>query len=81
MVPLEALLAERARERLVEGRAALRAYVGARRHRRHGPGRPPVQIGHYEDTFRRVDGTRLLSTHTVFLPFGGPTPRQRPSAA
>lgn len=45
------------------------------------PAEPPVQIGHYEDTFRRVYGTWLLSTRTLFLPFGGPTPRQRPSAA
>lgn len=45
------------------------------------PAGPPVQIGHYEDTFRRVDGTWLLSTRTLFLPFGGPTPRHRPSAA
>jgi hypothetical protein len=104
-------------ERLVEGRAALGAYFGARpadrlsrrvmanvlvtvdsatearatsyftTYRVDGhtggmvPAGPPVQIGHYEDIFRRVDGTWLLSARTLFLPFGGPTPRQRPSAA
>jgi len=39
------------------------------------PPGPPVQVGHYEDTFRRVDGSWLLATRTLFLPFGGPTPR------
>jgi hypothetical protein len=116
-------------DRLVEGRAALRAYFGGRpadrlsrrmmanvlvtvdspaearatsyftTYRVDGhtggmvPAGPPVQIGlphsrlrsrggtPIEDTFRRVDGTWLLSTRTLFLPFGGPTPRQRPSAA
>jgi ketosteroid isomerase-like protein len=42
---------------------------------------PPVQIGHYEDTFRRApDGDWLLETRTLHLPFGGPTPAPRPSA-
>ncbi|MBK6014429.1 nuclear transport factor 2 family protein [Streptomyces sp. MBT53] len=36
---------------------------------------PPVQVGHYEDTFRQVDGSWLIGTRTLFLPFGGPTPR------
>ncbi|MGH1552791.1 nuclear transport factor 2 family protein [Streptomyces sp. L7] len=36
---------------------------------------PPVQVGHYEDTFRQVEGSWLISTRTLFLPFGGPTPR------
>lgn len=36
---------------------------------------PPVQVGHYEDTFRRVDGNWLIGTRTLFLPFGGATPR------
>jgi hypothetical protein len=40
------------------------------------PAGPPVQIGHYEDTFRRAgDGTWLLASRTLHLPFGGPTPR------
>ncbi|MFD5338811.1 nuclear transport factor 2 family protein [Streptomyces hawaiiensis] len=38
------------------------------------PAGPPVQIGHYEDTFHRVDGTWLLASRTLHLPFGGPTP-------
>jgi reactive intermediate/imine deaminase len=40
------------------------------------PAGPPVQVGHYEDTFRRVDGQWLLASRTLHLPFGGPTPRQ-----
>ncbi|WP_425245155.1 nuclear transport factor 2 family protein [Streptomyces sp. NEAU-NA10] len=45
------------------------------------PAGPPVQIGHYEDTFRRSpEGEWLLDTRTLFLPFGGPTPHlQQPS--
>ncbi|SOD86945.1 nuclear transport factor 2 family protein [Streptomyces sp. Ag109_G2-15] len=40
------------------------------------PAGPPVQVGHYEDTFRRVDdGTWLLASRTLHLPFGGPTPK------
>jgi hypothetical protein len=39
------------------------------------PAGPPVQVGNYEDTFRQVDGSWLISTRTLFLPFGGPTPR------
>ncbi|MFE0253244.1 nuclear transport factor 2 family protein [Streptomyces sp. NPDC059010] len=40
------------------------------------PAGPPVQIGHYEDAFRRQpDGTWLLTSRTLHLPFGGPTPR------
>ncbi|KUL47006.1 hypothetical protein ADL12_00760 [Streptomyces regalis] len=33
------------------------------------------RMGHYEDTFRKVDGTWLLATRTLVLPFGGPTER------
>ncbi|MET7679686.1 nuclear transport factor 2 family protein [Streptomyces sp. NPDC005423] len=40
------------------------------------PAGPPVQVGHYEDTFRKVDGEWLMATRTLFLPFGGPTPRR-----
>ncbi|GHE77671.1 hypothetical protein GCM10014715_36200 [Streptomyces spiralis] len=38
------------------------------------PAGPPVQIGHYEDRFRRVSGAWLLTSRTLHLPFGGPTP-------
>jgi hypothetical protein len=37
--------------------------------------RPPVNVGHYEDTFRNVDGSWLLAGRTVFLPFGAETQR------
>ncbi|MFB7846194.1 nuclear transport factor 2 family protein [Streptomyces sp. NPDC056053] len=39
------------------------------------PPRPPVNIGHYEDTFRRIGGVWLMATRTLVLPFGGPTER------
>ncbi|MFJ4779243.1 nuclear transport factor 2 family protein [Streptomyces sp. NPDC088762] len=39
------------------------------------PPRPPAQVGHYEDTFRKVDGSWLLATRTLFLSFAGPTER------
>ncbi len=40
------------------------------------PSGPPVQVGHYEDSFhRRPDGTWLLAARVLHLPFGGPTPR------
>ncbi|MEU8777164.1 nuclear transport factor 2 family protein [Streptomyces sp. NPDC048606] len=42
------------------------------------PPRPPAQVGHYEDTFRKVDGTWLLSVRTLHLAFGGPTERLDP---
>ncbi|MEV5957571.1 nuclear transport factor 2 family protein [Streptomyces sp. NPDC051987] len=38
------------------------------------PAGPPVQVGHYEDRFRCVDGGWLLASRTLVLPFGGPTP-------
>lgn len=37
------------------------------------PPRPPAQVGHYEDTFRKADGIWLLATRTLFLSFAGPT--------
>ncbi|WP_330304231.1 MULTISPECIES: nuclear transport factor 2 family protein [unclassified Streptomyces] len=40
------------------------------------PAGPPVQVGHYEDTFRKAGDAWLLASRTLFLPFGGPTPRQ-----
>lgn len=35
--------------------------------------RLPANIGHYEDTFRKVDGAWLMATRTLVLPFGAPT--------
>lgn len=37
--------------------------------------RLPANIGHYQDTFRKIDGSWLLATRTLILPFGGPTER------
>jgi hypothetical protein len=46
------------------------------------PPGPPVQVGHYEDTFRTIaDGAWLLVSRTLHLPFGGPTPRQERPAS
>ena len=42
------------------------------------PPRPPAQVGHYEDTFRKVDGVWQLTTRTLFLSFAGPTERLVP---
>ncbi|MEU1665618.1 nuclear transport factor 2 family protein [Streptomyces sparsogenes] len=42
------------------------------------PPRLPANVGHYEDTFRKVDGVWLLATRVTFLPFGGPTERVEP---
>ncbi|MCI3270066.1 nuclear transport factor 2 family protein [Streptomyces cylindrosporus] len=39
------------------------------------PAGPPVQVGHYEDEFRRVNGQWLLAHRRLHLPFGGPTPQ------
>jgi hypothetical protein len=39
------------------------------------PPRLPANVGHYEDTFRKVDGRWLLAARTTVLPFGGPTER------
>lgn len=39
------------------------------------PPRLPANIGHYEDTFRKIDGVWLMATRTLVLPFGGPTER------
>ncbi|MFC7303956.1 nuclear transport factor 2 family protein [Streptomyces monticola] len=35
----------------------------------------PANVGHYQDTFRKVNGTWLLATRTLVLAFGGPTRR------
>ncbi|MFF2747487.1 nuclear transport factor 2 family protein [Kitasatospora sp. NPDC058048] len=37
--------------------------------------RLPANVGHYEDTFRKIDGAWLLAGRTVFLPFGADTER------
>lgn len=42
------------------------------------PARLPVNVGHYEDTFRNVDGAWLLAHRTLVLPFGGPTEQLAP---
>jgi len=34
-----------------------------------------VNIGHYEDTFRKIDSTWLLSRRVTILPFAGSTER------
>ncbi|MFF5565477.1 nuclear transport factor 2 family protein [Streptomyces sp. NPDC012623] len=39
------------------------------------PVRPPVNVGHYEDTFRKEGERWLLATRTTFLAFGGDTHR------
>ncbi|MFB7503937.1 nuclear transport factor 2 family protein [Streptomyces broussonetiae] len=39
------------------------------------PAGPPVQVGQYEDSFRRADGRWLLAHRVLRLPLGGPTPR------
>ncbi|MFI7498099.1 nuclear transport factor 2 family protein [Streptomyces sp. NPDC049687] len=39
------------------------------------PPRLPANIGHYQDTFRRIEGTWLIANRTLVLPFGGPTER------
>lgn len=42
--------------------------------------RLPVNIGHYEDTFRNVEGKWLLARRVTFLPFGSSTERLPPPA-
>ncbi|MEY9964799.1 uncharacterized protein (TIGR02246 family) [Streptacidiphilus sp. MAP12-16] len=39
--------------------------------------RLPANVGHYEDTFRKVEGTWLLAARSTHLPFGGETERLR----
>ncbi|MFC8694450.1 nuclear transport factor 2 family protein [Streptomyces parvus] len=45
------------------------------------PPRLPVQIGRYEDTFRKVEGRWLLAARELFLDFAGPTERLSPADA
>ncbi|WP_461035808.1 nuclear transport factor 2 family protein [Streptomyces mayteni] len=42
------------------------------------PPRAPTNMGHYTDTFRRLDGEWLLAHRTLTLTFGGPTERLAP---
>ncbi|QMU72449.1 nuclear transport factor 2 family protein [Streptacidiphilus sp. P02-A3a] len=37
--------------------------------------RVPVNVGHYEDVFRNIDGTWLLAARTLVIPFGRATER------
>lgn len=39
------------------------------------PPRLPVNVGHYEDTFRKGEDTWLLTSRVTHLPFGGETAR------
>lgn len=39
------------------------------------PPRAPTQVGHYEDTFVKVEGRWLLSARSLYLAFAGPTER------
>ncbi|MGG2461123.1 nuclear transport factor 2 family protein [Streptomyces sp. RGM 3693] len=42
------------------------------------PSQHPTNVGHYEDAFRKVDGTWLLATRTTHLAFGTDTQRVTP---
>ncbi|MFB7636544.1 nuclear transport factor 2 family protein [Streptomyces sp. NPDC056149] len=42
------------------------------------PPQLPTNVGHYEDTFRKVDGIWLLATRTTHLAFGADTRRLPP---
>lgn len=41
------------------------------------PPGPPVQVGHYGDTFERRDVAWRLAHRTRYLAFAGPTPKRR----
>jgi len=43
------------------------------------PPRLPANVGHYEDTFRKLNGTWLLAKRSLILAFGGATERIGPS--
>jgi hypothetical protein len=45
------------------------------------PPQLPVNIGHYEDAFAKIDGTWLLARRVTFLPFGRATGRLLPARA
>ncbi|MCX5157894.1 nuclear transport factor 2 family protein [Streptomyces sp. NBC_00264] len=42
------------------------------------PPRIPTQVGHYEDTFLKVNGLWLLRSRSLFLAFAGPTESLEP---
>ncbi|MFI5750553.1 nuclear transport factor 2 family protein [Streptomyces sp. NPDC051644] len=44
------------------------------------PPRLPANVGHYQDTFRKIGSAWLLAQRTLVLPFGGPTERLVSSA-
>ena len=44
------------------------------------PPRVPTQVGHYEDTFLKVEGRWLLSSRSLYLAFAGPTERLEAAA-
>lgn len=44
------------------------------------PPGPPVNVGHYEDTFRKAGNDWLLARRVTFLPFGSQTERLPPPA-
>jgi hypothetical protein len=41
----------------------------------------PVNLGHYEDAFAKIDGTWLLARRVTVLPFGRETERLLPARA
>ncbi|WP_435975620.1 nuclear transport factor 2 family protein [Streptomyces sp. Qhu_M48] len=43
------------------------------------PPRAPTQVGHYEDTFLKVEGHWLLDSRSLHLAFAGPTERLEPA--
>ncbi|MET9409787.1 nuclear transport factor 2 family protein [Streptomyces sp. NPDC002935] len=45
------------------------------------PPQAPTQVGHYEDTFLKVEGHWLLSSRSLYLAFAGPTERLEAAAA
>ncbi|MFD4697245.1 nuclear transport factor 2 family protein [Streptomyces niveus] len=44
------------------------------------PPRVPTQVGHYEDTFLKVEGRWFLSSRSLYLAFAGPTERLEAAA-
>ncbi|WP_307517914.1 nuclear transport factor 2 family protein [Streptomyces umbrinus] len=44
------------------------------------PPRAPTQVGHYEDSFLKVEGRWLLSSRSLYLAFAGPTERLEATA-
>ena len=59
---------------LVPGHLRVDGYAGGML-----PPRLPVNIGHYEDTFSKPDGTWLLARRVTVLPFGSQTQRLLPA--